>query len=167
MHDVPLEFFSKDNTIKMGNKIGEVNEVEDPFQGTTIIRGFLRAGISINVNKPFTAGFWLPRSNLLKAWIQIRYEKLIDFCFKCGRLGHDKKTCKGEKAMNPTDDSKPLFGPWLSTPPLKNLPSQPQTVARSTREENTTGSQMHITVVEGEPEHYGGNDKKKPIPRAV
>lgn len=64
MHGFPLEFFSKDNIVKTGRKLGEVLEVEDPFHGTTISRGFLHTKISINVKNPLVAGFWLPRSTL-------------------------------------------------------------------------------------------------------
>lgn len=91
---MPLEFFSKQNASHVGSKLGEVIEAEDPFDGTTINRGFLRVRVSVNIKNPLVTGFWLPRNPLPKKWIQICYEKLMDYCFNCRRLGHDQRSFK-------------------------------------------------------------------------
>lgn len=89
IHGIPLEFFSKRNDIRAGSRVGRVMEAEDPFNGTSINLGFLRVKVLINTNKPLVAGLWVSSSTLPNVWIQVRYEKLMDLCFNCGRLGHD------------------------------------------------------------------------------
>jgi hypothetical protein len=39
-------------------------------------------------------GFWLERPELEDLWIQLKYERLLDFCFDCGRLSHQRRDCK-------------------------------------------------------------------------
>lgn len=121
IHGMPLELLSKDNATRAGSRIGEVLEVEDPFQGTSIIRSFLRVRILLNVKNPLIVGFWIPRQQHTKVWIQVKYEKLMDFCYNCGRLGHDQKGCKHKKSFDAINSNKPMYGPGLSTPPLKKL----------------------------------------------
>lgn len=100
IHGMPLELFSKHNAIRVGNKIGEALEAKDPFHATTIIRGFLRVRVSVNITNPLVPEFLLQRNTLPKIWIQIRYEKLLDHCFNCVRLSHDQRSCKQKKIMD-------------------------------------------------------------------
>ncbi|KAM2126516.1 hypothetical protein ACFX1R_006525 [Malus domestica] len=81
---VPLYFISKDNVRRLAAKIGEFGELEE----TTKARGFLRVRVAVNTSNPLTTGCWLPRTNEKESWIEFRYERLQDFCYKCGRIGH-------------------------------------------------------------------------------
>lgn len=95
--------------------------MEDPFHGTAINRAFLRVKVLINTNNSLVTGFWLQRNSLPKIWVYIRYEKLMDFCFNCGRLGHDQKMCKNKRALDTTNPGKSTYGPWLGVPPVKKI----------------------------------------------
>lgn len=124
IHGLPLELFSKQNDVRAGSKIGEVMEVEEPFNGTSINRGFLRARVLVNINNPLVVSFWIQRAALPSVWVKIRYKMLMDFCYNYGRLGHEHRSCKQSKAMEESNDpSKPLYGPWIGVPPLKGLES--------------------------------------------
>lgn len=148
IHGMPLELFSKENAGRAGSRIGKVLEVEDPFQGTSIIRSFLRVRVLLNIKNPLIAGFWIPRHQLPKVWIQVKYEKLMDFCYNCGRLGHEQKGCKHKKAINTLIPNKPIFGPWMSTPPLKKFTSYSIKAAEDGTDEDG---------------HMNGEDNQKPV----
>ncbi|KAL7162535.1 hypothetical protein ACSBR2_042931 [Camellia fascicularis] len=49
----------------------------------------------VNTLNPLPRGLWLQRPREGKEiWISFKYEKLSDFCYDYGRLGHDNKVCK-------------------------------------------------------------------------
>ncbi|KAM2539990.1 hypothetical protein TB2_025231 [Malus domestica] len=56
-------------------------------------RGFLRARTLVNTMKPLITGCWLQRAGDIESWIEFRYERLQDLCYKCGRIGHVNNEC--------------------------------------------------------------------------
>ncbi|KAL7183946.1 hypothetical protein ACSBR2_026172 [Camellia fascicularis] len=51
--------------------------------------------IIVDTTKPLPRGFWLKRpSEGNDIWISYKFEKLSNFCYACGRLGHDRNGCK-------------------------------------------------------------------------
>jgi hypothetical protein len=64
----------------------------------------------INIHNPITSGIHLGNPIDGTNWIDFRYEKLPQVCFKCGMLGHAKNVCK-----NQAFDLQTLatLGPWI------------------------------------------------------
>ncbi|KAI8011464.1 hypothetical protein LOK49_LG06G03003 [Camellia lanceoleosa] len=54
--------------------------------------------MEIDVTRPIPKGFFLKREGdyleTVDLWISFKYEKLADFCYDCGRIGHVNSTCK-------------------------------------------------------------------------
>lgn len=49
-------------------------------------------------------------------WVQFKYERLSDFCFKCGLLDHVTGRCKFGNPATLTSElgvTAKLYGPWL------------------------------------------------------
>ena len=83
---------SGDNIRCLASKVGEVEEIEDPYK----FRGFLRAKVAVDTTKPLITGCWLPREDKDETWVEFRYERLQDFCYRCGRIGHGNLECTFE-----------------------------------------------------------------------
>ncbi|KAI9084512.1 hypothetical protein K1719_033500 [Acacia pycnantha] len=115
MHNVPMEAWCLENAITIGGYVGEVVLAEDPCYNGRYLRGFLRARVLLNLKKPIACGFWMPRPDGKEVWISIQYEKLQCFCYNCGRIGHDNRSCQSEKMMSIVNPEKPRFGAWLTT----------------------------------------------------
>ncbi|KAF7844952.1 TMV resistance protein N-like [Senna tora] len=98
-HGLPLEGFNDGNVIKLCQRVGSLVEYEVPVEDGKIARTFLRARVVVNLNEALLDGVWVPRPNNSRIWIQIKYERLQQFCFGCGVVGHDQKNCEKEKKL--------------------------------------------------------------------
>lgn len=49
-------------------------------------------------------------------WIRVKYEKLQDFCYKCGIVDHDFRDCEKERVMSLFSPENPMYGSWLGVP---------------------------------------------------
>lgn len=49
-------------------------------------------------------------------WAQIRYERMSDLCFGCGRLGHMSQTCNLDIIASEENSKLPMYGPWTCCP---------------------------------------------------
>lgn len=43
--------------------------------------------------EPLLAGIWTQMKDTEPVWVDFRYERLGDFCYSCGCLGHIDKGC--------------------------------------------------------------------------
>lgn len=74
----------------------------------------LRIKIQIDVHIPLKRGIFLKSGSKGEdKWIPVTYEKLPDFCYSCGSLGHTIKEC--EEVLGPKDREL-RYGAWLREP---------------------------------------------------
>ncbi|KAL5577616.1 hypothetical protein UlMin_019315 [Ulmus minor] len=114
IHGIPPAFLSKENIWKVGEKAGSILNLE--FNEHTRWKPFVRALLDVDVNRPLYPGFYLPMQSRHSIWIQIKYERVQDLCFRCGRLGHDHEVCSEieDTIVVALDGSATqLFGPWM------------------------------------------------------
>ncbi|KAK3012595.1 hypothetical protein RJ639_009248 [Escallonia herrerae] len=90
---LPPNRMTKNNAILIGNKIGELLKIDQLKDGKIGEKGYMRLRVEVNIEKPFPKGFAMKREGKEDAWISFQYERLPDFCFGCGHLGHVKKWC--------------------------------------------------------------------------
>ncbi|KAK9266357.1 hypothetical protein L1049_012628 [Liquidambar formosana] len=118
IHGLPPGFKSLDNISKIGLSIGVFIEADVKRSNHLVWNNFLRVRVGIDVSAPLKTGFFLNRAPLPEVWIQFKYERLSDFCYRCGYLGHGLKDCSVEAgggcgvAGNPSHGVS-AFGPWL------------------------------------------------------
>lgn len=96
----------------IGERIGQVLEVEAGEDGGCVGK-YTRVRVSLDITKPLMQGIWVqPEQSQDEICIILVYERLPNFFFVCGRLGHVLKDC-GEKDV---DGAAIKFGNWLRAP---------------------------------------------------
>lgn len=74
----------------------------------------LRLRVAIDITKPLRRGFMLKADGINKdCWFTIRYERLCEFCFGCGTIGHVVKDCLSGGRMSNLERDNLEFGAWL------------------------------------------------------
>ncbi|KAM1823104.1 hypothetical protein ACFX13_025760 [Malus domestica] len=147
---VPLSLSTELNVRRLAKEIGEFVEMEDPAKA----RGFLRVKVVVDSEKPLIPGCWIPRDNNRDTWIEFRYERLQDFCYRCGRIGHANTKCSGL----PGQGNVATYGEWTRTAPIRDevkvqhplsLNVGEMRVAGATRGGLGTNSQRRVRAIEG------------------
>ncbi|GMP35408.1 hypothetical protein CsSME_00007851 [Camellia sinensis var. sinensis] len=92
--------------------------MEAQSEGLLLNRSFLRFRVAINLQEPLPKGIWLKRPQGGSAiWVFFKYERLSDFCYDCGRIGHDNKICK---FVSKEQGQASGYGPELRTGAVKS-----------------------------------------------
>ncbi|CAL9016473.1 unnamed protein product [Prunus brigantina] len=125
-HGIPLNLLTAGNALEIGEKLGEVIEVEDPWEKGS--RGFLRMRVLVDSNNPLPQGFWLPRAEGQSTWVEFKYERLSDFCFNCGKLGHLYRNCSSNRSQLDTFEET-AYGEWMKTSAIRDSRAQINTQA--------------------------------------
>lgn len=92
IYKIPLDLLSIRNARAIGEKLGVLLRVEDPFEDD-VGRGFLRVHVLIDLKKPLLESLKIPRSDGGSIKAYLRYEKLQNYCYFCGKLGHIVRSC--------------------------------------------------------------------------
>lgn len=83
--------------------------------------GVLSSGSGFGLISPSPC--WEVTSSLLMALLtgsHSKYERLLNFCFKCGTIKHAKSRCtKGPSPNKLQDNEMAKYGPWLWASPAK------------------------------------------------
>ncbi|KAG5536301.1 hypothetical protein RHGRI_023918 [Rhododendron griersonianum] len=95
------------------DKVNVLNDGPWSVMGSLLVLISLE-NAEINITKPLPKGFWLRGKDdpARDRWISFKYERLPDFCYACGRIGHDNRGCK---FVSKEDGDKSGYGPELRT----------------------------------------------------
>ncbi|XP_028768869.1 uncharacterized protein LOC114726437 [Neltuma alba] len=110
-HDLPPAVIDIENAIRLGEKIGEVVLVENPKKNDLMVRNFLRVRVLVDLRKPLISGLRSPRPGKEPMRIKVRYERLQNFCFACGKIGHDLRSCPEKRDEDAYVEIE--YGSWL------------------------------------------------------
>lgn len=113
IHNIPLNRMNRENAEQFGNFIGTFLQVD---KGTMEkkLRGYLRIQVKLDVTQSLKTDIFIKNEDESFRWLAFKYERLSDFCFNCGKLGHVSTSCSSSKVQ--TDGvlhPKYAFGPWL------------------------------------------------------
>ena len=71
---------------------------------------FLRVRVEVPLDKPLRRGGLVVSPEGDEARVVFRYERLVGWCFACGRLGHELKE---SKTASKEDKNEKPYGEWL------------------------------------------------------
>ncbi|KAH7855978.1 hypothetical protein Vadar_031225 [Vaccinium darrowii] len=136
---LPLGFLNERSGKKIAEILGDVIAVEDPV-GQGKLRKYIRVRVLIDISKPLKKGFFLKRTEEDDLWVKFKYERLSDFCYMCGKIGHMVNDCK-EKGGNGNrnleyDGSLRAESSWVDT--IQAVDKGPEVMAHpNIREESS------------------------------
>uniref|UniRef100_A0A2N9J298 CCHC-type domain-containing protein n=1 Tax=Fagus sylvatica TaxID=28930 RepID=A0A2N9J298_FAGSY len=99
IHGLPLNRQNPQNLQKLRRILGFVLEEDLIGNGEGEDKRYVRVRVSLGVDNPLIIGFLLDKESLPTLWIPFKYEKLGNFCYGCGRLGHDIKDCLDDEVQ--------------------------------------------------------------------
>jgi hypothetical protein len=93
VHNLPLEMITPENAVSIGSSLGELLEVDNADNQKPLRKSYLRLRVLIKLQCPLIPGFTYHRPPKAPVWVQYRYERLSEYCYFCGRLGHPSYEC--------------------------------------------------------------------------
>lgn len=116
-HGLTLDMMTEATGRILGGQVGGVVEVDSAGSLGDVWRSFLRVRVVLCWKNPLINGLWVKGRNRDPIWIDVKYERLGDFCFRCGCLDHIDRYCKIEKSKEGS-----RFGPSLrASQPRKGM----------------------------------------------
>lgn len=129
VYDLPLKLRTDATSKKLGDTIGKFVEV-DP-KDVNRLGKFLRVKAEIDLKKPLKRGTVIKyQGKSLRVFF--KYERLPNFCYICGRVGHQIKDCDEGEGHEDVDfddiEEKDLpFGLWMRASPLPRITGEIKT----------------------------------------
>ncbi|KAL0355426.1 UNVERIFIED_CONTAM: LINE-1 retrotransposable element O protein [Sesamum radiatum] len=116
VHDLPLSMMNLGIATLIGNRIGSFQDLEADDTGCSW-GATMRIRVSLNVHKPLKRSLKLQSSFGQELVVRFTYERLSNFCYLCGRLGHIDKYCeiRFDDGFRDLGTETP-FRPWLRAP---------------------------------------------------
>ncbi|KAL0421003.1 UNVERIFIED_CONTAM: hypothetical protein Slati_3123200 [Sesamum latifolium] len=117
VHDLPLSKMNFGMASCIGNSIGKFRDMEMDDSGRSW-GGSLRIRVAINVSQPLMRALRVRTPIGDDLVISFTYERLQNFYYLCGRLGHILVVCelRFEKGFQDLGEETP-YGAWLRAPP--------------------------------------------------
>ncbi|KAL0359793.1 UNVERIFIED_CONTAM: hypothetical protein Sangu_0828700 [Sesamum angustifolium] len=108
----------------IGNKLGRLKEVDLDSNGE-VWGSSVRIRVAIDTSKPLKRVLKLRTVLGDEQLVTFTYERLPNFCYLCGRLGHLSRVCDLQLQDGFSDPGQHTpFGPWLRAAPSTGFRSR-------------------------------------------
>jgi hypothetical protein len=93
VHKLPMDMMTVENAENIGASLGDLLVVDNADNLKPTRKSFLRFRVMLNLLNPLVPGFTHHRLPSAPIWIQYEYERLSDYLYTCGRVGHLSYSC--------------------------------------------------------------------------
>lgn len=97
--NLPLKCRTKETACAIGSKLGSVMEVDVADSGVQWGK-YLRVWVKIVCSKKLVRGKKVTIEGGESRWVQFKYERLPNFCYRCGLLNHALRDCPEPSDLN-------------------------------------------------------------------
>ncbi|KAL5827975.1 hypothetical protein ACOSQ3_019817 [Xanthoceras sorbifolium] len=124
IYNIPLACMNCKVARLIAEEVGTI--VEFPMDSKDLWGKFLRIKVRIDITKPLKRGIRMRLENFeTMITALIKYERLPDFCYGCGYIGHSVRECHiSEVRKSIMEGVEPKFGVWLRASPLDRSKSR-------------------------------------------
>ncbi|KAJ1376678.1 Zinc knuckle CX2CX4HX4C [Sesbania bispinosa] len=132
---LPLHCRTKKMGIKIGKSFGPVLDA-DVFE----IQGrgsFVKVQVQLVIDKPLLHGINVGSRKDGVFWVELQYERIPQFCYSCGIIGHEDSGCEAQGKV--AEDTRSL-GPWMKASHFGRRIHVAQDQSRRDKEESSSGS---------------------------
>lgn len=96
--------------MNVGCSIGPVLDLDVNPTGNVWCARFVRMKVLQDIRKPLLPGYYQQRVDAEPCWVHFKYEKISEFCYYCGKLGHTRAGCSFQPVLT---DPNFRFGPRM------------------------------------------------------
>ena len=119
IHNLPLKCRTKETGWAIGSSVGLVLDVDVPESGVQWGK-CLRVRVRIDATKRLVRGKKITIEEGDSRWVSFKFERLPNFCYRCGLLNHALKDCKEGIELNKVEGAEVLqYGAWLRGDPIR------------------------------------------------
>ncbi|KAL5745637.1 hypothetical protein ACOSP7_026783 [Xanthoceras sorbifolium] len=121
IYTIPLACMNYKVARLIAEEVGTI--VDFPMDSKDLWGKFMRIKVRIDITKPLKRGIRMRLENFdTMITALIKYERLPDFCYGCGFIGHSVKECHNSEVMKSIIEGvEPKFGVWHRASPLDRL----------------------------------------------
>ncbi|TXG73942.1 hypothetical protein EZV62_002521 [Acer yangbiense] len=121
VHNIPIICMTGKIARLIFNSIGPV--IDFPMETKNYWGKFLRAKIRVDISKPLKRGVVIGlEENGVQITAALKYERLSDFCYVYGLIGHTIRECMDDEGCQKLmSGSEPKYGAWLRASPMDKV----------------------------------------------
>lgn len=92
IHNIPLNRINKENVVSFVNFIGSFLKIDKSLEENKV-KSYLLVQVNVDTTKALKTSAFIKNDDGSMRWLAFKYERLSDFYFVCGRLGHVDAGC--------------------------------------------------------------------------